>query len=754
LIKTHNKLFTLILLAALILLFLAINIWNLNKTSPQFSIADLSKSDFIDDEIPPYCQNLEYIKSNETNLENLEKLNVDIVNKERWFNNLFNIIEKNDVFIFEENKNRFDANIEAIFNNGVKCNFDAKIRISGDFQDHLRNLTSTSLDVKLQNGNIGNIVNFKLFLPETKRNSTEFVVTSIMEKLNFLTPRTIEVISSVNNQKEINYIFQEKIAKEFLENNSLRESTLIETFEGFLWEGKQLIESDDIPIFGKILNEKWANMSKYNQLISLEGLSRYNHLILQSDVSYLSYEIEKEKQIHLFDTALYALDGTHGLATHNRKFYFDKFSNSLLPIYYDSDSQLTLRETKITSCSENLKTEHEKLACTNKFSIGATELLSKIDFDSNDLFEHVTSKSKNVEKEFVDEVYQTFLSNLSELSKIGTKSNEIKKNPYKNFQNRFAEDINNNFVGFYLLDLENSKFEFCNFIFTECIQKDSQPTTLSNIIQADNKTYHLFTNDWGSKKIKHIIYTDREITKDVTIRMFNTPSTVNVSTSNKTIFIEMNENSKILIFGKGQLRDWSIKVLGYENNPISEYRQDNNLLTGCITFLNLEVYNLDIETKNNKCEDAINLINVTGSINSIYIEDSEFDALDIDFSNLQIGEIEVFDAGNDCIDFSFSQSSIENLFTSECIDKSISIGENSQISFDRVESSDSKILLAVKDSSKVNIGSFKGQNVHMCVAMYRKKQEFGPSILKLKNDYCIGKYPNFIQNGQELKLES
>ena len=73
-------------------------------------------------------------------------------------------------------------------------------------------------------------------------------------------------------------------------------------------------------------------MSQYNQLISLEGLSKYNHLILQSDVSYLSYEIEKEKQIHLFDTALYALDGTHGLATHNRKFYFDKF----LTVYYQS----------------------------------------------------------------------------------------------------------------------------------------------------------------------------------------------------------------------------------------------------------------------------------------------------------------------------------------------------------------------------------------------------------------------------------
>ena len=43
--------------------------------------------------------------------------------------------------------------------------------------------------------------------------------------------------------------------------------------------------------------------------------------------------------------------------------------------------------------------------------------------------------------------------------------------------------------------------------------KDSQPTTLSNIIQADNKTYYLFTNDWDSKKIKHSIYTDKKLQK-------------------------------------------------------------------------------------------------------------------------------------------------------------------------------------------------------------------------------------------------
>ena len=55
------------------------------------------------------------------------------------------------------------------------------------------------------------------------------------------------------------------------------------------------------------------------------------------------------------------LDGHHGLAIHNRKFYFDKFSNKLIPIYYDSDSQISSRKTLLTVCNESIEVDMKKL---------------------------------------------------------------------------------------------------------------------------------------------------------------------------------------------------------------------------------------------------------------------------------------------------------------------------------------------------------------------------------------------------------
>ena len=111
-----------------------------------------------------------------------------------------------------------------------------------------------------------------------------------------------------------------------------------------MWEKRKLIESDNIP-FWKNTEQNWANLSQDNQKVALDGLSKYNQLIMQSDGPYLNYNIYENSAIHLFDTAMYALDGHHGLAIHNRKFYFDKFSNKLIPIYYDSDSQISSRKT-------------------------------------------------------------------------------------------------------------------------------------------------------------------------------------------------------------------------------------------------------------------------------------------------------------------------------------------------------------------------------------------------------------------------
>ena len=138
-----------------------------------------------------------------------------------------------------------------------------------------------------------------------------------MEKLDFLVPRTNSVIASINNQKNIKYIFQEKVSKELLEHNGFRESTLLETSEEFFWENKNLLNPQKAVLYSKSLNNSWSNRTPYNQGIAIEALDKLNELIFQSNGSYLLYKYQDHSQLQLFDAVLFALDGNHGLGLHN-----------------------------------------------------------------------------------------------------------------------------------------------------------------------------------------------------------------------------------------------------------------------------------------------------------------------------------------------------------------------------------------------------------------------------------------------------
>ena len=41
----------------------------------------------------------------------------------------------------------------------------------------------------------------------------------------------------------------------------------------------------------------------------------------------------------------------------------------------------------------------------------------------------------------------------------------------------------------------------------------------------------------------------------------------------------------------------------------------------------------------------------------------------------------------------------------------------------------------------------KSENVKICLAVYRKKQEFGPSYVSIENNVCQTNSENFIQAG-------
>ena len=90
--------------------------------------------------------------------------------------------------IEKDNSNTFDAkysNVNVIIKNkfGFNCSFKAKIKPHGDLLDHFRDYKSgydpiyalPSLKVKLIEGNIFGIVEFRLLLPRTRNAGNEIL---------------------------------------------------------------------------------------------------------------------------------------------------------------------------------------------------------------------------------------------------------------------------------------------------------------------------------------------------------------------------------------------------------------------------------------------------------------------------------------------------------------------------------------------------------------------------------------------------
>ena len=168
-----------------------------------------------------------------------------------------------------------------------------------------------------------------------------------------------------------------------------------------------------------------------------------------------------------------------------------------------------------------------------------------------------------------------------------------------------------------------------------------------------------------------------------------------------------------------------------KNFPIN-----NRGLTGCLSFINMNINNLDIKSNNSNCEDSINFINVNGKIDSLTAINSFSDALDVDFSKLKFNNINIKSARNDCADFSSGDYELGILKLELCGDKGLSVGEKSLINLDKVYVNKANMGLAVKDSSIVKLNSAILSNIQICVAAYKKKQEYEGGLIKIENMNC------------------
>ena len=137
-------------------------------------------------------------------------------------------------------------------------------------------------------------------------------------------------------------------------------------------------------------------------------------------------------------------------------------------------------------------------------------------------------------------------------------------------------------------------------------------------------------------------------------------------------------------------------------------------------------------------EDAINIIESNGKIENLNVKNTKSDALDLDFSKVDIFNSNFKNIGSstgaDAIDLSGSTVNIKRVNITNVKDKAISVGENSISDIENVIIENSLVGIAVKDSSKVKGNDINFSNIEIANVMtYIKKDYFDGSKVNLSN---------------------
>ncbi|MDC1049668.1 CotH kinase family protein [Candidatus Pelagibacter sp.] len=162
----------------------------------------------------------------------------------------------------------------------------------------------------------------------------------------------------------------------------------------------------------------------------------------------------------------------------------------------------------------------------------------------------------------------------------------------------------------------------------------------------------------------------------------------------------------------------------------------NILFSGMVNFFwNKDIILENLEINNNSDgDDTLHLTKSQGKIKKLKIYNCLSDCIDIDYSFYHLEDIKIFNSKNDGLDLMESQVIGKNLDFSFNMDKSISVGEASNLTIDGLKISNSNIGLASKDDSIVNLENVLIKNSNIGLDSYRKNSRYNYSgELKLKN---------------------
>lgn len=709
-----------------------------------------------------------------------ENIIIEIKQSRNWYSNIFEVLverEKkenqfaNNSVLKKKNKRRFVATVRAYYKNNIVCSHKSRIRLHGDLKDHIQIIDGnffTSLDVKLDEGNINGIVDFKLLIPETRKDPNyEILFTKFLSEIDILAPRTFLLDVKVNNLEK-KMLFQEKIRKEMLEYNKRVEGPLLEGSERYMFTS---VENNN-PFFNagidnqvaRITNSNWAKKSENHFKISNKALTELNKVYLKwidemilGPINISHYNLNENilsnnnnigsEKLGIFSSLMYAVGARHGMSPHNRKFHWNSLGEYFEPVYYDGDIEIEQATNQMKMFNDK---NYEFTIIKSKNVKKAQRIVENLKI--NILYNKFIESGGKLSKDEVELFFKKLSNNLIILQEYVSNKNFAPKDIRSTMLNNYFDGLRKtktktkNLKVVYNSIYLDENYLLCNIEDNECekinLQKDEISKLISDELVKDNTIYQYIG-------IKENLDKENQDNYYKKLRIKNTDFYYD-----ENIVIEYNKDQNNLnIFQKspfarayfinGELDTININFIGLEidEDNQNQYTSINDYgLTGCLTFKNMKFNNVKIKGDKGACEDTINLINSIGEINEIKITDAFSDALDLDFSNLDIDNVMISKSNNDCADFSFGNYNIEKFNLNNCGDKALSVGERSVLNTNEAIISNSNIGIASKDSSIINVQETNIKNTKECLAAYNKKQEFSGSYLKIKRSKCINYY--------------
>lgn len=605
------------------------------------------------------------------------------------------LIEKGRINKNENNWARATFQFDDEKNLNKQKKIKVKLRAKGDRLEHRKNFNTMSFKVDVRGDNLFmGMEEFSIQKPKLRNYAWEPLMHSLLKKNKLLALNYFPIYLSINGKDHGIYMIEESFGKEVIERNNNKNGPIYSINESYN------------EIFPNIIHEVYSE--KYWQkndpsLLDYSKKTLYDLRSLKINDKLGNYfDLQKWA---LFFAINDVLSTYHGAIEKSVKLYFNPVTAKFEPIAFDGHHQPGFDNFILLDLiSENF--ECIKYICDHR------------------------------------KWFDIFLLNNDFQKKYIQSLNYVTSDEFKTQ----LDEI-----------LDNEIFQLNNLFYSQFYRSDSlwvkglrlyyfDRTVIYNKIKLIKAKLGQFSNYKSNlSSFSSIISKENNVIEDLNRNDINILSFQNITLSNQNFMTD--KNKIILLRGENYLKNVKFSgpfmIVQYGGGLIVDnlelinnknFKIDGTTWSGAFNIINANFNASLLELDSNDSEDSINIINSKFKINTIKIQNSKSDAIDVDFGSGELTNISCRNIGNDCLDISGSKIYVDKFFASNIQDKALSIGEKSSIHLHDTIIDSASIGVVSKDGSNANIENFHVSNTKLFSSAFTKKNMFGDSSsLNIKN---------------------